>query len=253
MMFWMLLLMLATAPAHAETAFDLKLLGDGFNYQTPGEPWSITAVEEPRRAGSVAGRVELRQGEDYCNAESCRGRAELADPERRPLNTSVWYRVSLLLDPATGCIGDWQIVTQWHVRPAGDDPEASPPLSFSCRGTKLELQLNHGSRSSPHKHILKTIPLARGCWHDFLVNLKVAPWSGFVQVWRQGVRVLTYNGKVGYDGDSTEINHKAGIYRSRVSTAETVVIHVDELGSALSSGGLAPLPVVPSAGALCPL
>jgi glycosyltransferase involved in cell wall biosynthesis len=230
---------LAVAPAAAETEFDRMVLDNELNYTVHAQPYAVRRATDRVRAGSLSLRFEIHEDDAWQGGtgERLSYRAELSDPRRRPLATSLWYTVSILLPKGTVGLAPWSIVAQWHATPDPGEVWRSPPLAFSVSNRKLEVRAaqsakpiqtsNDGKKFS----ILTDYPLESGCWHDFVVHVRFNYKSGgYVDIWHQQEKIVSYRGPIGYN-DEAGVFFKAGIYRP--NNPEVFVVYIDEYRSGL--------------------
>ncbi|HEX9670638.1 MAG TPA: polysaccharide lyase [Thermoanaerobaculia bacterium] len=159
-------------------------------------PESAVVVTQPVRKGRHAVRIELAPGDRAANKE----RAELKIGDKaierlhgRPGGT-MWYGWSLLVpsgyaDPPGE---QWQILAQWHHRPAGPSAPGergrvtgAPPLALHLAGDTLVL-IGKTSPRAPHRN-LGAGAIRRGAWADLVFHIKWSNGSdGFVEAWLDG-------------------------------------------------------------------
>jgi hypothetical protein len=157
-------------------------------------------VNSPVRSGSMAIRFENRK-EDNEKHAGMRLPNEPAYSER-------WYGISFLVpeenipDPAG------ELYIQWHDRPDWKLGETwrNPPLALSIVNDKISITSKWDSKPvtvAPQYEGSKAWDIGsvqKGVWEDFVFHVK---WSyqsnGFIEVWRNGTKVIQYAGPIGYN------------------------------------------------------
>ena len=168
-----------------------------------GWAWDATrrrspqVVTHPVRKGRYAVRVSLAPGDLAAGKE--RAELKIADKEIERLHGrhghEMWYGWSLFLpaDYADPPGGQFQILGQWHHRPAAagipgrsSGVTGPPPLVLHLVPGKGGSVLSLMGRSSPDapRRTLGTRPVRRGVWTDLVFHIR---WStgkdGFVEAW----------------------------------------------------------------------
>ena len=198
----------------------------------------IQVVQSPVRAGSHAGRFEVRQGDDPLGG-NYGDRAEVSLPTNEQEGQERWYSWSTLVGTDVPKTGDFQVISQWHSRSDG-----RPPVAFFAYEDSLLLMV-HPHRA-PGDQIAYVFawqgPLKRGEWQDIQMHIR---WSatdsaGFIELWINGVRQSlknaagqssqTLNIRTMYptsSGSGTGIPNyfKQGLYRDSSITGTATVWH----------------------------
>ncbi|MCE9672260.1 polysaccharide lyase [Myxococcus stipitatus] len=175
----------------------------------------LQVVTDVVREGRYALKATVRHGDDPIGASGNRNEL-LFISEEKPGST-YFYKWSTMF-PSNYPISDgWQVFTQWHQEGCC----GSPPLEFFVRGDTIHMRV--GGADGP---IPWTTPLARGTWHDFVLQVKWSsnPKVGFVQLWHNGKLVLPK--KMGATQFGSEKNYmKLGLYRQDTIRPEASVYH----------------------------
>lgn len=123
---------------------------------------------------------------------------------RLPVGTDFWFGFGLLL-PGWEASPDEQIVSQWHM---GDGSIAFNPLfAISVQGAGLRLQARFNSNrqmskagtSKPIDVVSDGLPV--GAWTYIVARARISAdpaAAPYLQVWRDGVEVISYVGPLGY-------------------------------------------------------
>lgn len=126
------------------------------------------------------------------------------------------------------------VIFQLHTnKPSGSGVILSPAVSLqvsSATPQTFTVDVRGDARPSmpnltPEQNEQFTLPMAFDAWiaWRFVVRYDYSG-SGFVEVYRNGVKVVSYKGKVGYNNSST-INAKSGIYFFGDNPTLNYVIH----------------------------
>jgi hypothetical protein len=167
---------------------------------------SATNVSSPARSGQYAARFQLDRNDPVVSSSK---RAEISAPTPSvniPERLERWYGFSIFLN------ADWkpdpsaESLTQWH---QFSDVGGSPPLAILTRNGQWQLSRRWDNFESD----LNLGAYVTDRWTDWVLHVKWAPDStGLVEVWRDGNRVFSANGKNKYD-DGHAVYIKFGIYK----------------------------------------
>lgn len=177
-------------------------------------------VTQAARNGGQALRITLRKDDPLVSGGK---RAELRLEAVSPRDDQ-WYAFSLLLPADEQSTSDIATVAQWHAvddKILGEGGRA-PPLRLIVQDDTWRIVTTWDSRflsgipllrSEPQGgKVLWTAPADRGAWADWVFHVK---WSygedGIVQVWKDGVAVVQYNGPNAYN-DLIGPFFKIGVY-----------------------------------------
>jgi hypothetical protein len=208
--------------------FDTGSLGT--NVTTSGNPPTVTA--ELERLGSHSMRVYLNRA---TSAVSYRTEISTGGREKVTPGQDYWYGFSIFLPNSYVPDNIWEIVAQWHNVPDTDLGETNtrlnPPLGLHTEGGKWMINLKWDTRqittndSYEGQKNVDLGPYDTGKWTDWVFHIKWSPFSdGFLQVWRDGTKVLDRQGGVGYN-DHVGPYFKMGLYKgwkSRTTPVGTV-------------------------------
>ncbi len=181
-------------------AHGLALNGDTFHFEVrPDDRWA--------KDSRTSERSEIRGETVYAPGEV--------------LNVSY----SFMIEPgapntATGRGGDgsWLILGQFHA----DDWESQSPFAIEMLKEKMAIVVRYGDPVDHHYRELfvDTKDIERGRYYDMDIEVRFENnGNGFLNVWRDGEKIVTYEGPVGYDNG---VYWKYGIYRSETDTTIAV-------------------------------
>jgi hypothetical protein len=182
--------------------------------------YGITISKSIVYAGTQSARFELRDTDPMNNNGT---RAEITFPTTTNLNR--WYSYALYFPSADyNYDTDDEVISQWH-QGGGKTPALclrtkKDRLYLRSMGTWLDLGL-----------------IDKDKWHAYVMHVKHSSGSdGLVEIWRDGVKVLTRQGQNMYavTGDIKKPNLKLGIYKSGWNNSETTltkkrVLYFDEI------------------------
>jgi hypothetical protein len=190
-----------------------------YRIQTWGFPVSLMpSLLGPVRCGCYSVRFELRRGDKEPPVWGARAELSAAEKARQPpfepIGAERWYGFSIYLDVWDPDPQSAQIVTQWHHDYHDPNPPSqSPPLAMQTRNGIWEI-----GRWDQQQQQQINVPIDPPSayqvrqWTDWVVHAK---WSsgadGFLQIWKDGRSVHTYNGANSYPGYGNYI--KIGIYK----------------------------------------
>jgi hypothetical protein len=177
-----------------------------------------TIAPGPTRAGKFALRSSLDREQDRYP-----DRTEISGPQAE-LGKEYWYGFSIFLPEDYVPDRVWEIVAQWHAAPDVDIGEKwrNPVLALSTTAGRWSLvnrwdakrnTFQSGKREYGGTREYDLGPYRTGVWTDWVVHVK---WSykpdGFLQVWRDGHRVVDQNGPNAFN-DATGPFFKMGLYK----------------------------------------
>lgn len=182
----------------ALTKFGTGLLNYWNGLDRASTVYSFKRITNFGRTGTSCTRVELRNT-DADVAGSKRAEARRASNDE-PTLAARWYGMSYYPE---NWIKDTspEAVTQWQSKKG-----ISPPLAIWSNNGYWELVVF----GTIHR---KIAPIETDKWTDIVVHVKWATGStGLVEVWKDGVKMVTYSGQnsyIGYPGNYM----KCGIYK----------------------------------------
>lgn len=221
--------------------------------------YSSEVVKSPVRAGAYALKTSLHKDDSEVKNGT---RAEIKIKGKDGGEGSLrWYGFSIYIPGDHSADGGSEVLAQWHQ----DAGFGNPALAFRADGDQWKITGKVGKlHATPDQTRWMDYwggACRRGVWTDWVVNIK---WSGksdgFLKVWKDGVRVVDYNGPVKYEDDGVA-SWKLGIYKADWNgdskdapgpPSRTVYHDEIRIGDA-NSGYDAVKPGVPGSNALGPL
>lgn len=157
---------------------------------------------DPNTAGASAQRCERLFG---------------AAGQTMPQQTELWFGVRL--KASEWDVNTRRILWQWHE--SSETPGLSPHLSAMVHGRNLRIIAQYNDNQSLSREgttsvvLFSTNQWQPDAWHDFVVKARVDPAAGglgYVEAWLNGVKVVNYQGPIGYRYQSPRDYAKFGIY-----------------------------------------
>ncbi|MDQ4141814.1 MAG: polysaccharide lyase [Bacteroidota bacterium] len=214
-----------------------NLLAEG-RFEPNAEPFGIQtgttygfAVSDNRaRNGSRAARFEIRSEDNQI-------RSEITLPGET--HSERWYGNSIYL-PSNDWDSDlipngWDIITQWHAKEDEGEDARFPPIALVVTKGRLSVVVYWATRAEntnstlSGKKVFDLGTLEKDKWLDMVYHINFSHESdGVLEVWKNGEKVINYNGPNCYNDNSLPY-FKAGIYRRRWHDITKRVVYVDEV------------------------
>ncbi|WP_370456586.1 heparin lyase I family protein [Corallococcus sp. Z5C101001] len=173
----------------------------------------LQVVTSPVAEGKYALKATVKQGDDPINSSG--NRNELVYLSRDKVGSEYWYRWKVMFANDFPSVDSWQLFTQWH----HDGCCGSPPVEFFVKGELIRLNVNESGT-------VWSAALKRGVWQEFIFHVKWSPDAavGFVELWHNGVQVLTKRKAMTmFAGQNNYL--KLGLYRDDTIKPVGVVYH----------------------------
>ena len=204
----------------------------------------IQVVDSPTSGphSRYAYRFEVRDG-DYSRYGGERNEVKQTDAAKQyPRGSHRFFGYSVML-PDTfpldnqGVANDWSALSSWKTVETHGSGAAA--LNMQTGGERLSLK-----HASDPAYYLWRFPLTRGVWHRFVVRVRFHPDPdvGFVELWRDGERVLpkTYASTLEpMNGYADPAYSKIGYYRN-AAIPGTSAVYIDDYTVGTSYQAVAP-------------
>lgn len=193
------------------------------------------------RKGRFGGEFNLKNFNDFTN-NLVKGsyRAEIVGPVSKQDNHERWYSFSSRLagdyDYSVGAESIFQV----HTYPSDGfwERKISTPYALMTNSGRYTFFISGTAEHSPipniKKHFIDLGTYDRNVWVDWVFHVKHDSVNGLVEIWKDGIQVVNYQGPVGYHRDST--NHwtypKWGLYRWSWAEYQHIVsrkVYIDEI------------------------
>jgi hypothetical protein len=210
--------------------------------QNANESWSLTSPD------SHTLRFSLHSGDNWSTSgwndlTQNRGaeRSEIRMVPEYAQGTQINVDYQFTMQPGATNTASWLLLGQFHQDPA-DGPV---PFAVEMVGERMRITVRYqepGQSGTTTKAVYTDPnPIQRGHSYDMNIQVKFDNnGNGYLDVWRDGVQIVDYNGSIGY-GSGQTYYWKEGIYRS--PAAETMTVDYANLHI---TTGSAPVPTVPT-------
>lgn len=217
------------APALEITSFSgangstLMIAGTTARVQNASQSWSLTMPE-----GNTL-RFELRPGDHWSslgwndlldNNGAERNEIAFAPQYAEGIEINLSYR--FMIESTAKNSSSWLLLGQFHQHPAN----GPPPFAIELSREHMQVVLRHTvpGQTTPTKLVVyhDPNPIQRG--QNYFMNIQInfdSTGSGYLNVWRDGVRIVNFRGSIGY-GKGQTYYWKQGIYRA--ATAEMMAV-----------------------------
>jgi hypothetical protein len=182
-------------------------------------PGRATVVSGGAFSGGSNARFEVRPGDVEPDTGS--NRSEVSGPTFDE-GQDLYIRDAIRVPSASTYQGPWQIVQQLHETEWSGSPGVAVFLDAS---RTISLGAGDGSPA-----FWQGPKLLADRWYELIYHVKLSqdPGVGFVEVWLDGVPQKLTNGQTKELGQTMQTSHvyiKAGIYRAKSSTGNSIVEH----------------------------
>jgi hypothetical protein len=178
--------------------------------------YGVTFVKMDDASGNFAARFELQKADPLVAGGK---RAELvAKPETNP---NRWYGMSIYLPADYEDDAYPEVLAQWHGMPDIDLGEdwTKAPLTLQTQNGQYTMAIQWAANPvNDYKSIdgskqIDLGPVAKNEWTHFVFHINYSYQSdGVLEIWRNGVKIATYNGPNSYN-DKSYPYFKFGIYK----------------------------------------
>lgn len=197
-------------------------------------PERIQVTQSPVRRGRYAARFALQDGDMVFSGERSEvlwgssPNPTLRDGQEHYIGWSTYFPTDYPVS------GGHQLFLQTH--PEGP---LAPPIEMRCDEERISLYLTdpNGPSFTPWQ-----VPLTRGVWHDFVLRARWSPDPsvGFVELWHNGVKVVSNQRIATLDSPGVDSYLKLGYYRPGSTAQPPGAVHHDEMRVGLSYEAVAP-------------
>jgi Polysaccharide lyase len=192
-------------------------------------PGAVAVSADHARTGKRSVRITVREGDveqgggDGASTE----RAELDSGTHPFAGRDLWYGFSFLVPPGFPVVETRLVVAQW--KQAGVD--GGPLVGQRYRSGTHHLTVRDWTTPQGAR---KTYPLPAirpGRWTDMVYHLRPrADDAGLVEVWVDGVRVVSHKGPTVSRAGEDRVYSKIGLYRDRMKEPMTIYFDNYTLG-----------------------
>jgi Ca2+-binding RTX toxin-like protein len=139
-----------------------------------------------------------------------------------------------MIEPGAKNTAQWLVTGQFFTG-------GTPPFEIKYMGNdKMAVVIKNGTSSSPVEKTvyLDSADIQRGKWYDMEVDVKFDATgnNGHAYVWRDGVKIADYTGKIGYT-NATQGWWEMGAYRKSPAGGETFAINYKDVDLTYGTSG----------------
>jgi Ca2+-binding RTX toxin-like protein len=203
----------------------IKVDGGEYGVQNGNYAWSIANPD------SETLRFEVRSGDQWRYDDSRKERSEVSSDTLMDHGETITVNYRFMVEPgeankATGAIGtgNWLTLGQFH----SNDGGSSSTFAVEMIGEKMAIRAAYklpGQDYVAWYAFKDSQDIVRGKYYDMTIQVKFAnDESGFLDVWRDGVQIVDYDGPMGYGAD---VYWKYGIYRHEQD--ETIAVNYSRM------------------------
>jgi hypothetical protein len=198
--------------------------GNSTIVQNANQPWSLTSPDTHTL------RFEVHSGDHWSNANwsdltqnNAAERSEVALLPQYGEGTQVNLSYQLTVQPGATNTASWLVLNQFHTT---SNKVGNPPFAVEMNGEHLLVVARYmlPGQTTPTKLVIyrDPKPIQRGQSYDMNIQVNFDNnSSGYLNVWRDGVQIVHYQGPIGY-GSGETYYWKAGIYRA--PAIETIAV-----------------------------
>ncbi|MET0532408.1 MAG: heparin lyase I family protein [Microvirga sp.] len=187
-------------------------------------------------------RFEVRDGDQlstpsYSDPKGTE-RSEMGEVNRHSLSGDGRHFVGeykFMVEPGPVNTASWLVIGQLH-----SGLSRTPPFEIKLSGDKMMVvgKYDTGNGSPISQTLFKdTHNIKRGQWYTMKIDVQLDPkGNGHAHVWRDGVEIVDFNGKIGYT-DSPTSHWRMGIYRDSPAAGETIAVQYKDIDLTYGSSG----------------
>ena len=184
-------------------------------------------------------RFELRAGDFWAADSKGSERTEIRSETVYAPGEALHVSYTFMIEPGAantatgrGGEGDWLILGQFHA----NDWESQSPFAIEMLREKMAIVVRYGDPAD-HEYrelYVDTQLIERGHYYDMDIEVRFENNStGFLNVWRDGVKIVSYSGPLGYDNG---VYWKYGVYRSEADT--TIAVNYADMSVGKGGNGV---------------
>jgi len=183
--------------------------------QNARQPWSLSSSGD----GNKILRFEVRPGDHWANDVPGVERSEVAGATHYPLGRNIHVSYDFMIEPGAANRAKWLVIGQFHQ----DGAIWSPPFEIGLTGDKMDIVIAAAGEAAIRWSAYKTLwtdsaDLVRGRTYHMQINARFDLTGGHLDVTRDGVRLVNYDGPLGWSG-MRSVYWKLGVYRAASQTA----------------------------------
>jgi hypothetical protein len=184
-------------------------------------PGAVGVTSEYARAGKQSVRITVREGdvEQQGDDGEANERAELDSGKVSFPGRDLWYGFSVLVPPGFPVVDTRLVVAQWKQ----EGLKGGPLVAQRYRSGKHHLTVRDWATPEGDRKHFPLPPVVPGRWIDMVYHLRLSSAAdGLVEVWADGVRVVSHEGPTASGGGGSQVYNKIGLYRDRMREPMTI-------------------------------
>lgn len=181
---------------------------------------AVTISKSYARSGISSARITVKEGDiEQINDDGVHlERAELDSGLHPFLHRDIWVGFSFLLPPDFPVVNNRLVIAQWKQKGFSQ----GPLVAQRFRDGNHYLTVRDPNQSDG---VIKfPLPqIAFGRWNDMIWHVRFSPEKdGCVEVWMNGVQVVSHTGSNSVKNGENSFYHKIGLYRDRWKEPMTI-------------------------------
>jgi hypothetical protein len=215
----------APAPVQLFDGFEEDSIG---GFWLPGdygsgrhEPGAVVVSRTLARSGSGSVRITVQEGdiEQTGDGGQATERAELDSGRHLLLDQDTWFGFSFLIPAEFPVVENRLVIAQWKQSAV----PGSPLVAQRYRGGRHFLTIREWEPPEGEQKVLALPEIAHGSWNDMVYHLRLSRGDqGLVEVWMNGVQVVSHRGPTASAAGKDWIYNKIGLYRDRWADPMTI-------------------------------
>lgn len=188
-----------------------------YRVQNADESWSLDLVDDATL------RFTVRPEDTWQYDSSTRERSEIASTKIFAPGEDVSFSYQFMVEEGESNTADWLLLGQMHA----NDLTTSPPFAVEMKGEKMAIMVRYKTESGDivSRYVYKdSQDIERGHYYSMKVEADFSMSGGYLRVWRDGEKIVDYQGPLGYDNG---VYWKEGVYRSESN--ETISVNFRNL------------------------
>lgn len=202
------------------------LLVDGETYrvQNASRPWSLSNAG----GDDTTLRFELRPGDHWRSPAwtdpPTSERTEISATTRYDLGANIHVAYDVMVEPGRPNQAKWLVIGQFHQASSS----WSPPFAIELVGDKMAVKINAAGNAANSWSQYRTVwidpqDIVRGRTYHIDLHVRFDQTNGHLDLSRDGVRLVEYDGPLGWSDMGPYVYWKQGIYRSASDTTIATV------------------------------
>ena len=182
-------------------------------------------TNQESRDGGASLRVTVSEGDKGLRGRSGQEteRSELLERYRSPVGAALLYSFSFLIPEDFPIVDVRLVVGQWKQTTAKLRLKHSPVIAQRYRNGRFSITIDNDSGQKELFAVgTPSKPALVGQWADLSYRIRFSKDdSGVLDVWMNGVQIVSYRGQLGYASDGDTTYFRLGLYRDTMTQPMT--------------------------------